>query len=116
MIWSALRGHRTNGASFRRQTPIGPYIVDFVCHAARLVIEIDGGSTSNQNKSNATPDEILTLPAKVFVFCALTIMTLRPTGRVFSKRLQRPPSLAPPRKRGRGRTEYAALTCFKHNE
>jgi very-short-patch-repair endonuclease len=32
-----------NGAAFRRQVPIGPYIADFVCHAARLVIEIDGG-------------------------------------------------------------------------
>jgi very-short-patch-repair endonuclease len=32
-----------NGASFRRQTPIGPYIVDFVCHAAKVVIEIEGG-------------------------------------------------------------------------
>ena len=31
------------GASFRRQAPIGPYIVDFVCHAASLVIELDGG-------------------------------------------------------------------------
>ncbi|OJW63269.1 MAG: hypothetical protein BGO65_07400 [Afipia sp. 64-13] len=29
--------------SFRRQIPVGPFIVDFVCHAARLVIEIDGG-------------------------------------------------------------------------
>ena len=43
IIWRALRAHRMNGASFRRQTPIGPYIVDFVCRASRLVIEIDGG-------------------------------------------------------------------------
>src|SRR5947208_10482778 len=43
IIWRALRAHRMNGASFRRQTPIGPYIVDFVCHSAKLVIEIDGG-------------------------------------------------------------------------
>src|SRR5437588_6672878 len=43
IIWSALRGYRMNGASFRRQTPIGPYIVDFVCHAAKVVIEINGG-------------------------------------------------------------------------
>jgi very-short-patch-repair endonuclease len=43
MIWNALRAHRLNGASFRRQTPIGPYVADFVCHAANLVIELDGG-------------------------------------------------------------------------
>ena len=42
-IWYGLRAHRLDGASFRRQTPIGPYIVDFVSHAAKLVIEIDGG-------------------------------------------------------------------------
>src|SRR5262249_56414451 len=43
IIWSALRAHRLNGASFHRQTPMGPYVVDFICHAARLAIEIDGG-------------------------------------------------------------------------
>jgi very-short-patch-repair endonuclease len=43
LIWSALRAHRVNGASFRRQTPIGPYIVDFVCHGANLIVELDGG-------------------------------------------------------------------------
>jgi very-short-patch-repair endonuclease len=43
IIWRALRAHRLNGAAFRRQAPIGAYIVDFVCHAAKLVIELDGG-------------------------------------------------------------------------
>jgi very-short-patch-repair endonuclease len=43
IVWSILRAHRLNGASFRRQVPIGPYIADFVCHAARLIIEVDGG-------------------------------------------------------------------------
>jgi very-short-patch-repair endonuclease len=43
IIWYGLRAHRLEGASFRRQTPIGPYIVDFVSHEAKLIIEIDGG-------------------------------------------------------------------------
>src|SRR5882724_6227534 len=43
IIWYGLRAHRLEGAAFRRQTPIGPYIVDFVSHAAKLIIEIDGG-------------------------------------------------------------------------
>ena len=43
VIWNAVRAHRLNGTSFRRQKPIGPYIVDFVCESARLIIEIDGG-------------------------------------------------------------------------
>jgi very-short-patch-repair endonuclease len=43
IVWNAIRAHRMHGASFRRQTPIGPFIVDFVSHAAGLIIEIDGG-------------------------------------------------------------------------
>jgi very-short-patch-repair endonuclease len=42
-IWHAVRAHRFNGVSFRRQAPIGPYIADFISHAAKLIIEIDGG-------------------------------------------------------------------------
>jgi very-short-patch-repair endonuclease len=42
-VWQMLRAHRTNGFKFRRQVPIGRYIADFVCHEARLVVEIDGG-------------------------------------------------------------------------
>lgn len=42
-MWKHLRAHRMNGYGFRRQKPIGPYIVDFVCEAARLIVEIDGG-------------------------------------------------------------------------
>jgi very-short-patch-repair endonuclease len=33
-----------DGWKFRRQAPIGPYVVDFVCFAARLVVELDGDS------------------------------------------------------------------------
>ena len=39
-LWKALR---QTDLHFRRQAPMGPYIVDFVCHQLRLVIELDGG-------------------------------------------------------------------------
>lgn len=42
-LWRLLRDRRLGGAKFRRQQPLGPYIVDFVCLAARLVVEADGG-------------------------------------------------------------------------
>ncbi|MFS8035902.1 endonuclease domain-containing protein [Xanthobacter sp. AM11] len=42
-LWTELRGHRLTGMSFRRQHPLGPYVVDFICLPARLVIEVDGG-------------------------------------------------------------------------
>jgi very-short-patch-repair endonuclease len=42
VLWQALRKARLGGLRFRRQHPIGPYIVDFYCPAARLAIELDG--------------------------------------------------------------------------
>jgi very-short-patch-repair endonuclease len=42
-LWSRLRRKQLDGLRFRRQQPIGPYIVDFFCPAAKLVIEVDGG-------------------------------------------------------------------------
>jgi very-short-patch-repair endonuclease len=42
-VWQILRSHQMKGYKFRRQVPIGRYIADFVCHEARLIVEIDGG-------------------------------------------------------------------------
>ncbi|MBK8160105.1 MAG: DUF559 domain-containing protein [Rhodospirillaceae bacterium] len=42
-LWSLLRDRRLQGWKFRRQVPLGPYIVDFYCSDAKLVIEADGG-------------------------------------------------------------------------
>lgn len=42
-LWHLLRDRRFSGFKFRRQVQIGPYIVDFVCPAKRLVVEADGG-------------------------------------------------------------------------
>jgi very-short-patch-repair endonuclease len=41
-LWRALRS-RSIGWKFRRQVPLGPYIVDFVCFESRVVVEVDGG-------------------------------------------------------------------------
>ncbi|PTE08485.1 endonuclease domain-containing protein [Mesorhizobium helmanticense] len=41
-LWNELRAHRLMGLSFRRQVPIGPYIVDFACPTHRLIVEVDG--------------------------------------------------------------------------
>jgi very-short-patch-repair endonuclease len=42
ILWSALRDFKQGGLHFRRQASIGRYIVDFVCHGAKLVVELDG--------------------------------------------------------------------------
>src|SRR3954468_3705664 len=43
ILWRALKEIPTDGTHFRRQAPIGPYVVDFLCPAKRLIIELDGG-------------------------------------------------------------------------
>ncbi|HWA59728.1 MAG TPA: endonuclease domain-containing protein [Caulobacteraceae bacterium] len=42
MLWKLLRDRRLEALKFRRQVPIGPYVVDFVCLRHRLVVEADG--------------------------------------------------------------------------
>jgi very-short-patch-repair endonuclease len=44
LLWSRLRTRQLGGLYFRRQHPVGKYIVDFYCAAAKLVIELDGES------------------------------------------------------------------------
>ncbi len=42
VLWKALRGKRLEGLKFRRQEPIGPFIVDFVCFERKLIVEAEG--------------------------------------------------------------------------
>ncbi|MBI2380178.1 MAG: DUF559 domain-containing protein [Gammaproteobacteria bacterium] len=42
-LWRHLRAHRFNGEKFRRQQPLGPYVVDFVHFGSRVIVEADGG-------------------------------------------------------------------------
>jgi len=42
-LWQRLRSRQIEGAKFRRQFPIGPYIADFACIELKLIIELDGG-------------------------------------------------------------------------
>jgi len=41
-LWRVLRNFTVDGLKFRRQAPLGPYIVDFFCAEARLIVELDG--------------------------------------------------------------------------
>ena len=47
-MWSALRDRRLSQYKFRRQHPMGPYIVDFACTKHAVVIEIDGGQHADR--------------------------------------------------------------------
>jgi very-short-patch-repair endonuclease len=57
-LWMQLRAHRLDGLKFRRQALIGRYIVDFVCHEQRLVIELDGGQHA-ESQHDVTRDRWL---------------------------------------------------------
>ena len=52
-LWQRLRGGCLNGVRFRRQHAIGPWIVDFYCPAARLIVEVDGPIHASQQESDA---------------------------------------------------------------
>ena len=52
-LWRHLRGKRLAGYKFRRQQPLGTYILDFVCIEAKLAIEIDGGQHAEQTACDA---------------------------------------------------------------
>jgi very-short-patch-repair endonuclease len=52
LLWSRLRRDGMQGIRFRRQHPIGPYVADFACTSAMLVIEVDG-------ETHHTPEQLL---------------------------------------------------------
>lgn len=52
-LWYRLRARRLGGFKFRRQAPIGPYITDFVCIEAGLVVEADGGQHAEREAEDA---------------------------------------------------------------
>ncbi|WP_271410632.1 endonuclease domain-containing protein [Pseudomonas sp. Q1-7] len=58
-LWYHLRGHRFLGLKFKRQKPMGHYIVDFICIERRLVIELDGGQHQQQAVWDAERDRWL---------------------------------------------------------
>jgi very-short-patch-repair endonuclease len=53
LLWRHIRNRQLNGCKFRRQFPIGSYIVDFACISLKLIIEVDGSQhMSNINYDN----------------------------------------------------------------
>jgi very-short-patch-repair endonuclease len=114
LLWKHLRDRRLEGLKFRRQVPIGPFVVDFACLGRRLVIEADG--PFHDVDADAVRDAWLTtqgfrvlrfsnseVAAKDFVFgriieAAITPSLKRPLD-PSSDLLRRPPSPA----RGEGR-------------
>jgi len=57
LLWKHLRNTQLHGLKFRRQQPIGNYIVDFICFENKLVVELDG----SQHITNVTNDQLRTM-------------------------------------------------------
>jgi len=58
-LWNTLRNRQFGEYKFRRQVPIGPYVVDFVCFEEKLIIEVDGGQHAEEFERDAARTEWL---------------------------------------------------------
>ncbi|MEO0982698.1 MAG: endonuclease domain-containing protein [Pseudomonadota bacterium] len=52
LVWSRLKNRAIRNAKFRRQHPIGPYVADFACVDAKLVVELDGGQHADPDQAD----------------------------------------------------------------
>lgn len=59
LLWKHLRDRQLHGCKFRRQHPIGPYIVDFACIEKRLIIEVDGSQHIDNAEKDAKRSDFL---------------------------------------------------------
>jgi very-short-patch-repair endonuclease len=59
LLWRHLRGKQLAGYKFRRQEPLGDYIVDFVCFSKKIVIEVDGGQHAIEDDNDLKRDNWL---------------------------------------------------------
>jgi very-short-patch-repair endonuclease len=112
ILWSELRDHRLNGAGFRRQVPIQNFVADFTCHAAKLVIELDGGQHFSDQAEPADDARSAAIEAqgfKVLRFSNHDVMTNRAgvLETIAAAVAERAPALALPRKRERGQEKPA---------
>jgi very-short-patch-repair endonuclease len=113
ILWSELRDHRLNGVGFRRQVPIDNYIADFMCHAARLVIELDGGQHFSGRGEQADAARSAMIEAKgfrVLRFSNHDVMTNRVgvLETIAAAIAERAPTLTLPRKRERGQEKKSS--------
>lgn len=109
ILWYELRGGRLSGVIFRRQVPIERYIADFICHAAKLVIELDGGQHFSDDGERSDARRSAAIEAKGFKvlrFSNLEIMTNRAgvLETIATTVAERAPTPTLPRKREREQT------------
>lgn len=76
-LWSALKGRQLNGWKFRRQHPVGPFVIDFYCPAARLAVELDGSihlTPEQQIRDVARTEQLASYGIRVVRFSNTAVM------------------------------------------
>lgn len=101
-LWLKLRKQQLGGWQFRRQHPIGPYIADFACIKAKLVVELDGGQHCDSETDPIRDAYLRSNGWQVLRFwnnesISNTVGVLQ----TILADLENPPTLTLPRKRGR---------------
>lgn len=67
-LWQELRSRRLDGIKFRRQVPVGRFIVDFLCPEAMLIVEIDGSQHANSLRDDERTADLNQLGFRVLRF------------------------------------------------
>ncbi len=74
LLWRALRNRGLGGRKFRRQHPVGPFIMDFYCHEESLAVEVDGGIHAAQSTADAQRQQALESEGVRFVRVAADVV------------------------------------------
>ena len=122
LLWRHLKADRLAGIGFRRQSPMGNYIADFVAHSCKLVVEVDGESHDFESRirHDAKRDEwFASRGYRVLRFVNDDVMK-NLEGVVLSileaAEQAAPLSLTLPRKGGGNPAADPSLTCAEHSE
>ncbi len=121
LLWRYLKAHHLDGLSFRRQAPMGRYIVDFVCQTAHVIVELDGSTHDFDARQQRDAVRDAWLASRGYVVLRFTneqvlsslegvLIVIRETAAAGVRGA--PPSLSLPR-RGGGNPQTAAVPLGK---
>ncbi len=98
VLWRHIRLRQIDNHKFRRQRPVGPYIVDFVCLEKKLVIEVDGGQHSDNKAYDAARDQWLnTQGYRVLRFWNNDVLTnIEGVMEIVQRAMDEPPPVSSP--------------------
>lgn len=87
ILWRALRGKKVEGIKFRRQQPIGPFVVDFYAPAYRLIVEVDGPIHEAQKTADRERQELLESLGLRFLRLSAELVENNPSDALVAVRL-----------------------------